>query len=65
MTHRDAYSLLLVVAHILVTIVFNISPLWLRLASVAIPVLFGFGPATLLKKDANTEKVTGTSAGTA
>ena len=35
-------SLLLVIAHILVTIVFNISPLSLRLASVAIPVLFGF-----------------------
>src|ERR1700721_2304628 len=34
-------ALLLVIAHILVTIVFNISPLWLRLASVAIPVLFG------------------------
>jgi hypothetical protein len=35
-------SLLLVIAHILVTIVFNISPLPLRIASVAIPVLFGF-----------------------
>ena len=29
-------------AHILVTIVFNLSPLPLRLASVAIPLLFGF-----------------------
>jgi len=35
-------SLLLVVAHILVTIIFNLSPLPLRLASVAIPLLFGF-----------------------
>jgi hypothetical protein len=35
-------SLLLVIAHILVTIVFNFSPLPLRLASVAIPLLFGF-----------------------
>jgi hypothetical protein len=35
-------SLLLVIAHILVTIVFNLSPLPLRLASVAIPLLFGF-----------------------
>jgi hypothetical protein len=35
-------SLLLVVAHILVTIVFDLSPLPLRLASVAIPLLFGF-----------------------
>jgi len=35
-------SLLLVIAHILVTIVFDLSPLPLRLASVAIPILFGF-----------------------
>jgi hypothetical protein len=35
-------SLLLVIAHSLVTIVFNISPLPLRLASVVIPLLFGF-----------------------
>ena len=35
-------SLLLVIAHILVTVVFNLSPLPLRLASVAIPLLFGF-----------------------
>ena len=34
-------SLLLVAAHILVTIVFDVSPLPLRLASVAIPLLFG------------------------
>jgi len=33
---------LLVIAHVLVTIVFNISPLYLRLASVLIPVPFGF-----------------------
>jgi hypothetical protein len=35
-------SLLLVIAHVLVTIVFNLSPLPLRLASVVIPLLFGF-----------------------
>jgi hypothetical protein len=34
--------LLLVIAHVLVTIVFNMSPLPLRLASVVIPILFGF-----------------------
>lgn len=33
---------LLVIAHVLITIVFNISPLYLRLASVLIPVPFGF-----------------------
>src|SRR5215475_7099606 len=45
-THAVLYvlipSLLLVIAHVLVTIVFNVSPLPLRLASVAIPLLFGF-----------------------
>jgi hypothetical protein len=45
-THAILYvlipSLLLVIAHILVTIVFNLSPLPLRIASVVIPVLFGF-----------------------
>jgi hypothetical protein len=35
-------SALLVTAHILVTITFNLSPLPLRLASIAIPLLFGF-----------------------
>jgi hypothetical protein len=35
-------TLLLVVAHIVVTIVLNVSPLYLRLASVIIPVPFGF-----------------------
>lgn len=35
-------SALLVIAHILVTITFNLSPLPLRLASIAIPLLFGF-----------------------
>lgn len=35
-------SVLLVMAHILVTIVLDIQPLPLRLASVAIPLLFGF-----------------------
>ncbi len=45
-THAVLYvllpSLLLVITHILVTIVFNLSPLPLRLASVVIPVFFGF-----------------------
>jgi hypothetical protein len=35
-------TILLVVAHIVVTIVLNVSPLYLRLASVIIPVPFGF-----------------------
>jgi hypothetical protein len=35
-------TILLVVAHIAVTIVLNVSPLYLRLASVIIPVPFGF-----------------------
>jgi hypothetical protein len=45
-THAVLYmvipSLLLVITHILVTITFNLSPLPLRLASIAIPLLFGF-----------------------
>jgi hypothetical protein len=45
-THAVLYvllpSLLLVIAHILVTVVFNLPQLPLRLASVAIPLLFGF-----------------------
>jgi len=45
-THAVLYllipSLLLVVAHVLVTITFNLSPLPLRLASIVIPLLFGF-----------------------
>jgi hypothetical protein len=45
-THAVLYvlipSLLLVVAHVLVTITFNISPLPLRVASIVIPLLFGF-----------------------
>jgi hypothetical protein len=44
-THAAAYLLapiiLLVAAHILVTIVLNVSPLYLRLASVIIPLPFG------------------------
>jgi hypothetical protein len=40
---------LLVVAHILVTIVLNVSPLPLRLASVIIPVLFGFATYPIQK----------------
>ena len=35
-------TILLVAAHIVVTIVLNVSPLYLRLASVIIPVPFGF-----------------------
>jgi hypothetical protein len=35
-------TLLLVIAHVMVTIVLNISPLLLRVASVIIPALFGF-----------------------
>jgi hypothetical protein len=35
-------SILLVVAHVLVTIVLNVSPLYLRLLSVVIPLPFGF-----------------------
>jgi hypothetical protein len=41
--------LLLVIAHVLVTIVLNISPLALRLASVVIPILFGFSAFPLHK----------------
>lgn len=45
-THAVLYvaipSLLLVVAHMLVTITFNVSPVPLRIASIAIPILFGF-----------------------
>ena len=41
--------LLLLVAHALVTIVLNISPLPLRLASVIIPILFGFATYPLNK----------------
>src|SRR3979490_1018316 len=37
-----APAILLVAAHIVVTIVLNVSPLYLRLASVVIPVPFGF-----------------------
>jgi hypothetical protein len=35
-------SLLLVIAHVLVTITFNVSPIPLRIASIVIPLLFGF-----------------------
>ena len=42
-------SLLLVVTHILVTISFDMSPLTLRLASVVIPILFGFSACPLHK----------------
>jgi hypothetical protein len=42
-------SRLLVVAHILITKVLNISPLTPRLASVAIPILFGFSTSAMHK----------------
>jgi hypothetical protein len=42
-------SLLLVIAHVIVTIVLNVSPLPLRLASVIIPALFGFAACSLHK----------------
>ncbi|MDA9502828.1 hypothetical protein [Bradyrhizobium sp. CCBAU 11357] len=45
-THAVLYvaipSLLLVIAHVLVTITFNLSPIPLRIASIAVPLLFGF-----------------------
>jgi len=45
-THAMLYvaipSLLLVITHVLVTITFNVSPIPLRIASIAIPLLFGF-----------------------
>lgn len=45
-THAVLYvvipSVLLTVAHVLVTITFNLSPIPLRIASIVIPLLFGF-----------------------
>ena len=45
-THAVLYvvipSLLLTIAHVLVTITFNLSPIPLRIASIVIPLLFGF-----------------------
>ncbi|MCK1708108.1 hypothetical protein IVA83_02760 [Bradyrhizobium sp. 143] len=45
-THAVLYvvipSILLTLAHILVTITFNLSPIPLRIASIAVPLLFGF-----------------------
>jgi hypothetical protein len=56
-THLVLYvvipSLLLVIAHVLVTIVFDLSPLPLRLASVVIPLLFGFAAYPLHKVSMN------------
>ena len=53
LTHVVAYvaipALLLVVAHVIVTIVLDASQLWLRLASVIIPLLFGFAARALNK----------------
>src|SRR6266403_2292940 len=52
-THLVLYvlipTLLLVIAHVVVTIVLNVSPLPLRLASVVIPALFGFAAYPLHK----------------
>jgi len=42
-------TLLLVTAHVVVTIVLNVSPLPLRLASVIIPALFGFAACPMHK----------------
>jgi hypothetical protein len=56
-THLVLYvlipSFLLVIAHVLVTIVFNLSPLPLRLASVVVPLLFGFAAYPLHKVSTN------------
>ncbi|MDE5440822.1 hypothetical protein GWG65_05005 [Bradyrhizobium sp. CSA207] len=45
-THAVLYvvipSILLTLAHVLVTITFNLSPIPLRIASIAVPLLFGF-----------------------
>lgn len=46
-------SFLLIVAHILVTIAFDLSPLPLRLASIAVPLLFGFLAYSLHKISLN------------
>ena len=53
MTHTIAYVLvpviLLVAAHVVVTIVLNVTPLYLRVASVIIPLPFGFAIYALHK----------------
>jgi hypothetical protein len=53
LTHLALYvlipTLLLVIAHVVVTIILNVSPLLLRLASVIIPALFGFAAYPLHK----------------
>ena len=62
-THAILYilipALLLVIAHILVTIVFNLSPLPLRIASVVIPALFGFIAYPLHKVSMNSAMALG------
>jgi hypothetical protein len=67
-THAVLYvlipSLLLVIAHILVTIVFDMSPLPLRIASVMIPVLFGFIAYPLHKLAMNSALAIGVSTAT-
>jgi hypothetical protein len=51
LTHFAAYVLipavLLVAAHVIITIVLNVSPLYLRIASMAIPLLFGVASVPL------------------
>ena len=42
-------AILLVAAHVLVTIVLNVSPIYLRLASVIIPIPFGFAISSIQK----------------
>ncbi|RTE93742.1 hypothetical protein [Bradyrhizobium sp. LVM 105] len=60
-THAVLYvaipSLLLVIAHVLVTITFNLSPIPLRIASIAIPLLFGFAAYPLHRVSALTALV--------
>lgn len=57
-THALLYvvipSLLLVITHVLVTITFNVSPIPLRIASIAIPLLFGFAAYPLHRVSALT-----------
>ncbi|TFV41427.1 hypothetical protein E4K66_03605 [Bradyrhizobium frederickii] len=60
-THAVLYvaipSLLLVIAHVLVTITFNLSPIPLRIASIVIPLLFGFAAYPLHRVSALTALV--------
>lgn len=62
-THFLAYVLipavLLIVAHVVITIVLNVSPLYLRIASMAIPLLFGVVSVPLHKLGPRGALVTG------